>query len=308
MERLGEDIRRQREKKQMTIEDMSQKTKISVAVLKDIEDGKFDRYKGDEAYVKMYLRKISQVLNMDSTSLTDQYVELTREIELEELNEKKETEEARKDVVQKGKKFSFEAPQLARKPSVYEDKSHVKIIRAIIILLLVCMVIVVIWYGFYSTRSKTKDPTFVAPTSPVVEGNVPSDNQPSDPGQNTNPTQPTTSQVTITRNGRLDYSFQLAEGVETFTFKMEFGEKCWAALEVNGKNYSDFEHKIYHNSDDEEAEIVELTFNVSDFNELELTCGYSMGHRLYINDQEIVLEDEDKTNGVTNLHLTLTKK
>ena len=41
----------------MTIEDLSAKTKISVAVLRDIEKGKFDRYKGDEAYVKMYFKE-----------------------------------------------------------------------------------------------------------------------------------------------------------------------------------------------------------------------------------------------------------
>ena len=82
MDNLGQNIRQKREKKQMTIEDLSAKTKISVAVLRDIENGKFDRYKGDEAYVKMYLKKISQALEMDGEQLTEQYIELTREIEL----------------------------------------------------------------------------------------------------------------------------------------------------------------------------------------------------------------------------------
>ena len=155
MDNLGEDIRRKRESKKMTIEDLSAKTKISVAVLRDIEKGKFDRYKGDEAYVKMYLKKISQALDMDSEQLTEQYVELTREIELEDLKEKEMLEEHNEEIVKKGKKFSFKAPQLTRKPSVYEDKSHVTIIRTVIILVLVCLVIVVIWFGFYAKRTKT---------------------------------------------------------------------------------------------------------------------------------------------------------
>ena len=58
MDNLGEKIRQTRESKKMTIEDLSAKTKISVAVLRDIEKGKFDRYKGDEAYVKMYLKNL----------------------------------------------------------------------------------------------------------------------------------------------------------------------------------------------------------------------------------------------------------
>ena len=88
MDNLGENIRRQREAKHLTIEELSAKTKISVAVLKDIENGKFDRYKGDEAYVKMYLKKISNVLSMDTDMVTQQYLELTREIELEDIKDK----------------------------------------------------------------------------------------------------------------------------------------------------------------------------------------------------------------------------
>ena len=105
MDNLGQNIRQKREKKQMTIEDLSAKTKISVAVLRDIENGKFDRYKGDEAYVKMYLKKISQALEMDGEQLTEQYIELTREIELEELKEKEIQEDHNEEIVNKGKKL-----------------------------------------------------------------------------------------------------------------------------------------------------------------------------------------------------------
>ena len=101
MDNLGEKIRQTRESKKMAIEDLSAKTKISVAVLRDIEKGKFDRYKGDEAYVKMYLKKISQALDMDSEQLTEQYVELTREIELEDLKEKEMLEEHNEEIVKK---------------------------------------------------------------------------------------------------------------------------------------------------------------------------------------------------------------
>ena len=57
VDNLGQYIRHKREQKNLTIEELSKKTLISPAVLKDIEEGKFDRYTGDEAYVKMYLKK-----------------------------------------------------------------------------------------------------------------------------------------------------------------------------------------------------------------------------------------------------------
>ena len=295
MDNLGQNIRQKREKKQMTIEDLSAKTKISVAVLRDIENGKFDRYKGDEAYVKMYLKKISQALEMDGEQLTEQYIELTREIELEELKEKEIQEDHNEEIVNKGKKFSFKAPQLTRKPSVYEDKSHVTIIRAAIILVLVCLVIVVIWFGFYATRTQSDDPA--KPDNQLtVEGNVettPPDNQPSNSGNNGNQSQTTQGTVEFTRNDFLDYNFKLPADAQTFTLKVEYNAPCWAQMRVNDEIYDQFVSKIYHENEDGETETVVLTFNVSDFESLDLRNGNNRGHRYYINNQEIPLTDED---------------
>ncbi len=310
MDNLGEKIRQTRESKKMTIEDLSAKTKISVAVLRDIEKGKFDRYKGDEAYVKMYLKKISQALDMDSEQLTEQYIELTREIELEDLKEKEMLEEHNEEIVKKGKKFSFKAPQLTRKPSVYEDKSHVTIIRAAIILVLVCLVIVVIWFGFYATRSKTEEPA--KPENQLtVEGEVdpvPDTSSPDTSGDNQNITEET---VQFTRNDFLDYSFVLPADATTFTLKIEYNAPCWAQMRVNDEIYDQFVSKIYHENEDGDTEVVELTFDVNDFESLDLRNGNNRGHRYYINNQEVPLTDEDKNTNQdrpVDVILTLEKE
>ncbi|WP_050636709.1 helix-turn-helix domain-containing protein [Candidatus Stoquefichus sp. SB1] len=308
MDNLGEYIRRQREAKNLTIEELSAQTKISVAILRDIENGKFDRYKGDEAYVKMYLKKITNILNMDTEMVTQQYVELTREIALEDVKEKEEKEQHNDEVVKKGRKFSFEAPQLARKPSVYEDKSHVTIIRGAIILILVCLVIVVIWYGFYATRSQTKDPEFVPQNQPTVEGDVNTDDQ-QNQNNDTNTNNNTTTNVDFTRNGRLDFNFKLPEGTEEFTLKIEYNRACWAQMSVNGKSYDEFVSKVYHDyTDENKPDTVELTFKVADFENLRLRNGNNVGHHFYINNQEVPLIEEDSVTGPANLKLTLEKE
>ena len=51
MENISEHVRREREARGVTIEELAKGTFISVAVLKDIESGKFDKYKGDELYL-----------------------------------------------------------------------------------------------------------------------------------------------------------------------------------------------------------------------------------------------------------------
>ncbi|MEG0276030.1 MAG: helix-turn-helix domain-containing protein [Coprobacillus sp.] len=308
MDNLGEYIRRQREAKRMSIEELSQITKISVAVLRDIENGKFDRYKGDEAYVKMYLKKISSVLSLDSGDVTQQYLDLTQEIEFAKLHEHDNEVHEESITKAKAKSFSFKAPQLARKPSVYEDKSHMTIVRTAIILVLVCLVIVVVWYGFYSTRSQTDEPSFVPNETPTVEGDVGTgDNQTPDNTQPTNPSD-TNANITFTRNGVLDFNMVLPEGVEKITLKMEFAAKTWAKLSVDNKVYDGFKSKIYHDYDEDKVETVELELSVSEFKSLKLRTGYSVGHRYYINGQQIPLTGEDSFERPSDLKINLVKE
>lgn len=310
MDNIGARIREKREKQKITIEELSQRTKISVAVLKDIESGKFDRYEGDEAYVKMYLKKISQALDMDSIALTQEYVALTQEIELAKLQEKQEhVEEHNEEMVKRGKSFAFKKPQLTRKPSVYEDRSHMSIIRAVIVLVVICLIVVVFWYGFYATRKQSEKPDFKPNNQTQVEGEViPDDKNNTQDNPQNNPTTPQDAGITFTRTKKLTYEFKLPEGVKEFTFKVDFGNATWASLKVNGKSYKDFKEQIYHNNDSEEFETVELKFNVDDFERLELKNGYSMGHHYYINGQELPLVEEDTSESVSKLKLILVKE
>ena len=78
-------------------------------------------------------------------------------------------------------------------------------------------------------------------------------------------------------------------------------------MKVNGKVYKQFQSKIYHNTDASEPDVVELEFNLSDFNKLVLRNGYSMGQKYYINNQEIPLTENDMSTGATNFQLTLEK-
>lgn len=301
---LGLYIREKREQRNMTIEELSKRTLISPAVLKDIEEGKFDRYQGDEAYVKMYLKKISQALEMDVSDVTEQYVALTREIEIEKIKEMDEKDVHNMDVVKKGQTFVFDAPKLARKPSVYEKRSHLSIIKGAIIIGIICLIVAILWYGFMMTHSD--DTNFKPQNGTNVDGEV--DTNVTDKDDVTTPVTPPVlkEKVKFNRVDKLNYEFDLLDDVEEFTLKIEFRSKSWAKLTVNGKVYKEFPSKIYNNKNNEnEPEVVELKFNVSEFKSLDLRNGYSMGHRYYINGEMVPLTDDDYSESPTNFKLVL---
>ncbi len=317
VDNLGDSIRQKREAKNLTIDELSAATHLSVAVLKDIEEGKLDRYKGDEAYVKMYLKKISRVLDFEEDELeelTSQYLALTRELEMEDLKEKEIKEQHNKDAVTRSKNLQFEKPHLARHDSVYEDKQHVKIIRGGIILALVVAIIAVVWFGIYFTSKQSSDPTFESTTNTQAEGDIDTNTNENDneTTNNTNEEEETTTtstEVTIVRNDVLDYSFSLPEGSDTFTFTIEYYSACWASMSVNDESYDSFVSKIYHDEseyDDETvAETVTLEFNVDEFESLNLRNGNNGTQKYYINGQEIELTDED-TNDPNPCNFILT--
>ena len=79
MDKISEKIKAARIAKGVTVEEVAEATLLSVNIIKDIEDGAFERFVGDELYVKMYLKKIARYLEIDET-IADDYYAITREI------------------------------------------------------------------------------------------------------------------------------------------------------------------------------------------------------------------------------------
>ena len=86
MDKISEKIKAARIAKGVTIEEVAEATLLSVNIIKDIEDGAFERFVGDELYVKMYLKKIARYLEIDET-IADDYYAITREIKNADLKD-----------------------------------------------------------------------------------------------------------------------------------------------------------------------------------------------------------------------------
>ena len=331
MSHIGHDIRRAREEKKLSVDDVAKETKISPTVIRDIENGQFISYQGDEPYVRMYIKKISEVLGIDGYELTQQYNDLSSEIKKE--IEDKQTE-APKTV---SKQVNFEKPNYARNPSVYEDRSHITLIRFVIIVALIFAVVGIVWYAIAST---SKDPTnFTDPNSTVIEGDVDINKDETDTnnqsGDKTDENINVTS-VTINKVADFDYSIKIDDKEETFVLRMEFVNDSWTSIfkdRVHGTVLDGFETRVYgpktkavidanaekikkHNEDNphyiieqkEDMEVVELTLNKADITDLYLRTGYSKGQHYYINGTEIELSDNEQVEGVSNLHILLEKE
>ena len=171
MENISEHVRREREARGVTIEELAKGTFISVAVLKDIESGKFDKYKGDELYLKMYLRKIAKYLGLEEKELDAEFEALTQEIQLEEIRQedlnKRLVEENKKNITISGKVSDTFKDLKNVKPKksisnkrVYEDRYLLRYFKYALVGVVCVAIIFVVWYAIVAGRSNTEAPDF----------------------------------------------------------------------------------------------------------------------------------------------------
>ena len=329
MENISEHVKREREARGITLEELAKGTFISVAVLKDIESGAFDKYRGDELYLKMYLRKIAKYLGMEEKELDAEFEALTQEIQLDKNyqgnNDKKSIDENKKNVTISEKVSDTFKDLKNVKPKktisnkkVYEDRYLMRYFKYALVALVCVGIVFVVWYSIVATRTPSSNEDFKDNNTPTVEGNNDAQDQNTDNGNNEadtteennkkDETKPTPT-VEITKNGELDYSIKLDPSMTTFKFKMEFVGRTWSQLNVNGSDYSGFKSGIYNNANKSNAtdaapEIVELDIPVENFQNLELKLGYFMGHRFYINDQPLEIDASEYDGGNHTLKIT----
>lgn len=328
MDKISEKIKAARIAKGVTIEEVAEATLLSVNIIKDIEDGAFERFVGDELYVKMYLKKIARYLEIDET-IADDYYAITREIKKADL---KDLENKKEDIgsvtfVDKVKNIQPTKKQPTRK-GVYEDHYILRYVKYAIVIIIVIAIIIVLGYSFVFMKSndssfKNSNTSKTETSETLKKKTTETDKKKTTKSDTTKKDEQTSTEITFTKNADGDYSFKLPDGYdqETFKLKVDFTFATRVDLHVNGdpNSYQTdiFKRGVYSGSlapsmsdalkDDSACESVELEFNVNDFQYLEFSYSWNIGHRYYINDQKLPLEESDHNNTIKTFKLTMVK-
>lgn len=328
MDKISEKIKAARIAKGVTIEEVAEATLLSVNIIKDIEDGAFERFVGDELYVKMYLKKIARYLEIDEM-IADDYYAITREIKKADL---KDLENKKEDIgsvtfVDKVKNIQPTKKQPTRK-GVYEDHYILRYVKYAIVIIIVIAIIIVLGYSFVFMKSndssfKNSNTSKTETSETLKKKTTETDKKKTTKSDTTKKDEQTSTEITFTKNADGDYSFKLPDGYdqETFKLKVDFTFATRVDLHVNGDPNSyqtdTFKRGVYSGSlapsmsdalkDDSACESVELEFNVNDFQYLEFSYSWNIGHRYYINDQKLPLEESDHNNTIKTFKLTMVK-
>ena len=276
----------------------------------------------------MYLKKIARYLEIDET-IADDYYAITREIKKADL---KDLENKKEDIgsvtfVDKVKNIQPTKKQPTRK-GVYEDHYILRYIKYAIVIIIVIAIIIVLGYSFVFTKSndssfKNSNTSKTETSETLKKKTTEIDKKKTTKSDTTKKDEQTSTEITFTKNADGDYSFKLPDGYdqETFKLKVDFTFATRVDLHVNGDPNSyqtdTFKKGVYSSNlapsmsdalkDDSACESVELEFNVNDFQYLEFSYSWNIGHRYYINDQKLPLEESDHNNTIKTFKLTMVK-
>lgn len=129
---IGKLLRETREKRGITLEEISRQTKIQEKYLKHLEEGNFEVFAGD-VYVKGALRNYAEAIGLNAAEIVKLYVEATRQYKILEGN---------KDNVEKIEKKKGPIGFISR------GKKPLPVVALIWIILLVLVVSGSIWYRY----------------------------------------------------------------------------------------------------------------------------------------------------------------
>ncbi len=198
---IGQKLRERREELGFTLEQMCEKTKVTIPNLKAIEAGDLEYFDNDLSYLRFYIKYYCQALYLDyepfRTMLSDSIDQYTNTVSLNRIQQQQQIEKnvnRRKNNSSVFKKFGgFEKKKI--------DYSLYSLI-AVIVIVVISLIIVLFSYviPFLTTPSDTPlpDSTAVVP-DPIVP---PTDTTPTD----TTPVPTTPAVLTVTKENPLLYN------------------------------------------------------------------------------------------------------
>lgn len=219
MEKLGELLKQARREKNLTLEEIGERTKIQCRYLEALEGGDVSPFAG-EVYIKGALRNYAETVGLDPQEVLELYRSL-REEAVQAANGQKAGEKA--PAAEKSQ--PVERPQRAR-PSTPPEPGKGPSFKAGLIVLSLALVAGIIYFAY--SGSKDKEQVQQPPVEQPGDQEKPADNPVATP----DPAPPVAVTVKSTADGETVYSVTGAAAVEV---TVQLNGRCWVQVQVDSR-------------------------------------------------------------------------
>ncbi len=208
-EAIGAYLRQERERQEMTLEEVSEATKIRRSYLEAMEIGQLDRLPGP-VYARGFLRNYARLLNLPAADLVQGY---NRYWESQGENEE-----------EKGDAAAEPEPGGGLSTPRFTPRTLTVVILALVVI------------AGYVVVSAMLEPTDTPEPAPIAEESPEEEPEPEEPPE---PEPEPETRITQTEDTPGAAAFEVSPGPVTITIATLPGERCWVRVESNGEVYEE---------------------------------------------------------------------
>lgn len=299
MVNIGNQLKQKRLEKGLTIEEVSEKTRLTIKHIKAIEDGDISYFKDDLSYLRFFLKSYCDVLGIDfepikeelRDSIDDYTTSFTKEtVSQHEAIERGVRENANKmkqPSVKKTNKTKPNKPKKARKHRKL-DMSLLSFLAIVIVILIALIFAFVLWIQ----GSKNDDDNLANNQPPVAQPTYTGDAYTGDPTTKDEPVQkdPTPKEepkeLKITAVNDMEYTIENVKADSDLDIEVTFASTSRTSFRalVNGTLLSNPENKVY-----EPKEVVHVREKAVNGKKVQLAFGYIENIAIKVNGKQVEL-------------------
>lgn len=261
MQEKGKELRRAREEKGLTLEEVSSRTLVAKKYLSALEEGRIDMFPG-EVYFKGALRKYAQEVGLNPETLLAGY------------GSEKPAEQKEKIIAEAAKhKKQARAGSAAAPVKVVRSTRRVNKGR----LAMIAMILALLVVGVYAIGSMIASDSPEVTDPPPAADNGLQQPEPQEPAPEPEPEPPAPPQIRVEQDGQNRFVVYNAEVLE---LELSFTERSWVRVHTDG------------------SQLFEDTFSATQsrpFTALEsarVRTGNAYGTRLTVNGEAIALSED----------------
>lgn len=293
MEKIGLYLKEQREELGFSIEEMSQKTKISQKQLQEIENGNLDFFAEDITYLPFMIRRYAKALYIDFSEIREEVDGLVDKYHVtKKMKKVQEHKEIQQSINQRTQSHSKTvqpiSPRQVTKKLEFSQLSLIFIVLVIVVSLVFMFVSVILPMLNSEQIPEDNDP-------PIVElPEDPNEQEPEEPVIE-EPIEEPISTVSVTQQTPIEYIIGGYEENEEVKISLEFNTPTWVRVYEDGVATDNPQSRVYQ--PDETIDVV--TQAVADHDVL-FHVGVLRSNVFSVNDEVVVLDPsvEDVNYGI----------
>lgn len=225
MKEIGKFLKDTRKKQGLTKEDISNKTKMNISIIKNIEDGNIEFFSNDLTYLRYYIRSYSNSINVDFDSLEEEiekatltYTQSMETLEKDKIEQLNESIKYKRNIVEPTSPLSSVSQK-----SKNIDWTLVSLIS--IVTLIVAFLMYSVAVNLTSEKPDKKEP-------PIVDVDKDKDKKPNEK-EDDDVIEPELKEINITQENANTYLISNWQAQEDFSIKTIFNSATWTQIKVN---------------------------------------------------------------------------